>query len=124
MGFYQGLAAWRGAHGLALAIYSATRGWPSDERFGLTIQARRAAVSIAANLAEGATKRGPREFRRFLDSSLGSLAELDCLLLIARDLAYLDADQWSALESQRHAVGGLVWRLYRRIAAAAARPPT
>lgn len=78
----------------------------------------------AANLAEGSAKRGAREFRRFIDSSLGSLAELECLLLIARDLGYLDAEQWSTLESARHSVGGLVWRLYKRIAAAAGRSPT
>ena len=90
---YERLDAWRLAHELALAIYDLTRSFPSDERFGLTSQARRAAFSAAANIAEGCVKRGPREFRRFLDISIGSLGELWYIIRLASDLEYLTADR-------------------------------
>jgi four helix bundle protein len=76
---YERLDAWRMAHRLALLVYKVTDDWPTEERFGLTIQVRRAALSIPENIAEGAAKRGHREFRRFLDISLGSLSELTYL---------------------------------------------
>ena len=62
---------------------------PQAERFGLTIQVRRAALSVPTNIAEGAAKRGSREFRRFLDIALGSLAELSYLLRFSRDYGLL-----------------------------------
>ena len=73
---YERLKAWETAHQLVLAVYRETRGWPSEERFGLTAQARRAAVSVTSNLAEGSARLGGRELRRFADIGLGSLAEL------------------------------------------------
>ena len=82
---YERFDAWRAAHHLALELYRATDTWPRSERFGLTIQMRRAALSVPTNIAEGAAKRGSREFRRFLDIALGSLAELSYLLRFSRD---------------------------------------
>ncbi len=87
---HQKLRAWEFCHRPTLAIYHSTNSWPNHELYGLTSQVRRAAVSAAANLAEGAAKRGPREFGRFVDMSLGSLAEVAYLLLLARDLALLE----------------------------------
>jgi len=55
---YERFDAWRAAHQLALELYRTTNGWPSQERFGLTIQVRRAALSVPTNIAEGAAKRG------------------------------------------------------------------
>lgn len=71
-------------------MYAGTADWPKSELYGLVSQIRRAAVSAEANIAEGAAKRGRRELRRFLDISLGSLAEVACLLRIAVDLGYLN----------------------------------
>jgi four helix bundle protein len=82
---HERLEAWRWAHRLALEVYNATDRWPRSEMYGLTSQARRAAISIPANIAEGAARRGPREFARYLNISLGSLAELSYLLLFSRD---------------------------------------
>ena len=69
---HERLKAWNACHDLVLEIYRKTSGWPVRERYGLTAQARRAAYSAAANIAEGSAKRGGAEFRRFLDISLGS----------------------------------------------------
>jgi len=72
-------------------VYRASGCWPKDEQYGLTNQTRRAAVSVPANIAEGQGRTGPREFAHHLSIAQGSLAELETLLLIARDLRYLDA---------------------------------
>ncbi|MFL5477276.1 MAG: four helix bundle protein [Gemmatimonadales bacterium] len=85
---YEELTAWRVAHELALEIYGATENWPKNELYGLTAQTRRAALSIPTNIAEGIAKSGSREFRRYLDVSLGSSSELSYLLLFGRDRGY------------------------------------
>ena len=84
---FERLSAWQASHRLAMEVYRVTRSWPREEIYGLTSQARRAAVSIPSNIAEGAAKRGTREFGRFLDVALGSLSELTCLLRLSLDRA-------------------------------------
>jgi four helix bundle protein len=81
---HRDLTVWQKSIELCAAVYSATRSFPPIERFGLTAQARRAAVSIASNIAEGAARSSPREFARFLFIARGSLAELETQLEIAR----------------------------------------
>ena len=110
---HENLKAWGACHKLALATYRATAGWPNSERFGLIAQARRAAYSAAANIAEGMARRGPKELRKFLDFSIGSLAELSYIFTLAKDLTYLTRDQWSELEALRDHAGRLTWGLYR-----------
>ena len=83
---YDELDAWKASHALALAIYNATKNWPRDERYGLTAQIRKAGFSIPTNIVEGRAKLGRREFRRFLDISWGSLAEVEYTLRLAKDL--------------------------------------
>ena len=120
---YERFDAWRAAHHLALELYTATDAWRRQERFGLTIQVRRAAPSVPANIAEGAAKRGSREFRRFLDIALGSLAELSYLLRFSRDYGLLTEESWLALETQRDQTGRLTWGLYRAVSNATEDPP-
>ena len=79
---HRNLDIWRNAVSLSARIYELTRVFPREEMFGLTNQLRRAAVSVASNIAEG-SKRPDPDFRRFLDYSLGSLAEIDTQLTIA-----------------------------------------
>ena len=93
--------------------------WPQAERFGLTIQVRRAALSVPTNIAEGAAKRGSREFRRFLDIALGSLAELSYLLRFSRDYGLLTEESWLTLETNRDRAGRLTWGLYHAVSKAA-----
>ncbi len=109
---YERLAAWRLTHTFALEIYRRTDNWPKDERFGLTSQLRRAALSVPTNIAEGAARRGNREFRRFLNISLGSLAEVRYLMRFSLDRGLLAPDQWMELEAKRNHAGLVTWRLY------------
>ena len=108
---YERLIAWQKCHELTIAVYHATSAWPSSERYGLTAQARKAASSAAANIAEGSAKRGVREFRRFLDIALGSLAELSYWLRLARDLGY-DGDSLRTLEAVLGEASATTWGLY------------
>jgi len=90
---FESLAVWQKAHELALSIYQLTVRLPGEEKFGLTSQLRRAAVSVAANIVEGHARQSRGDFARFVSIALGSAAELRYLLLLCRDLGYLtDAD--------------------------------
>jgi four helix bundle protein len=119
MAVYEKFSAWRGAHLLALEIYRLTDFWPKQERFEITTQLRRAALSIPANIAEGSARRGSREFSRYLNMSLGSLAELAYYLLFARDRGLLTPQEWVEIEDLRNRVGQLTWRLLQAVSRAA-----
>ena len=110
---FERLDAWHRCHELTLAVYVATAAWPKSELYGLVSQLRRAAVSAEANIAEGAAKRGRREFRRFLDIALGSLSEVACLLRIAADLGYLHGAEGDTLQQARERASQITWRLYQ-----------
>ncbi len=105
MAVYERFEAWQRCHELALAVYDSTKSWPREELFGLTSQARRAAHSAAANIAEGSAKRGSRKFRRYLDITLGSLSELSYTLRLARDLKMLSEEQWTGLDVVQQRAG-------------------
>ncbi len=85
---YKELLVWQKALLVTRNVYRLTRSFPSEERFGLIAQMRRAAVSIPSNIAEGQARRTTREFIQFLSHSEGSLAELETQMLISVDLAY------------------------------------
>jgi four helix bundle protein len=112
---YERLRAWKACDDLTLAVYGTTKQFPRDERYGLTSLARRAAVSAGANIAEGSAKRGAREFRRYLDISIGSLSELANLLHLARRLEYLTAEEWRHLDELRAQASKLTWHLYNSV---------
>ena len=113
---FQRLDAWKLAHRFALDIREETSHWPREERYGLTEQIRRAALSISNNIAEGQAKRGSRELRKYLDISLGSFSETTNLLLFARDCGLMPPDRWEALEPRRKEVGLVLWRFYQSVA--------
>ena len=87
------LIVWQKAHALVLQIYRHSACFPKTEVYGLTSQVRRAAVSIAANIAEGFKKRGVSDKARFLNIAQGSLEEVRYYLILACDLEYLDNQQ-------------------------------
>ena len=89
---YRDLEVWRYALNWTEAVYRASATWPGEERFGLTSQVRRAAVSIASNIAEGSARRTTGEFLQFLGMARGSLAEAETQVLIATRLGYISGD--------------------------------
>lgn len=97
---FRGLVVWQKAHEVTLQIYQASSSFPSEERFGLTAQLRRAALSIPTNVAEGCGRQAEGDFRRFLEIASGSASETEYLLLLASDLNYLDADSAATLTDQ------------------------
>jgi four helix bundle protein len=84
------LEAWKNAMDLVDDIYSVSKNFPSEEKFGLTSQMRRAAVSVPSNLAEGAARKSKKEFANFVNIAKGSLSELETQLLISKRQNYVD----------------------------------
>ena len=114
---YERLKAWEHAHKLFLVVHSATKSWPREERYELTSQVRRAAFSVPANIAEGAGKLGPKEFRKGLDIAHGSLYELSYALLAAREFGYLKDEEWKAIEPIRDETARVLWALLKAVSA-------
>jgi four helix bundle protein len=107
---------WSSAHELTLALYKATRSFPSDERFGLTAQIRRATVSIGANIAEGCGRRGRKELARFLIIAAGSASELDYHLIVAVDLGFVERSAYERLASHLAGVRRMLATFIRKVA--------
>ncbi|MCC7422799.1 MAG: four helix bundle protein [Planctomycetaceae bacterium] len=112
---HRDLIAWQKAIRLVVVSYRVTHSFPAEERFGLTQQLRRAAVSVAANIAEGKGRGTPSEFNRFLNIANGSLTELDTHFVIARELGYLDQSTLEAVVSQIEEVGRIVTGLRKSL---------
>jgi len=86
---YRDLEVWKKAVHLAKMIYEATENFPARELYGISGQLRRSAVSVASNIAEGQARDGKKEFIYFLKIALGSLAELETQLIIAKEIGFL-----------------------------------
>lgn len=110
---FTGLDAWREGHKLVLAIYQVSRKFPAEEKFGLTNQIRRAAVSITSNIAEGFSRYNQKEKKQFYRTSLGSLTEVQNQLLIAKDVGYLPRENFQKLADQSVIVSKLLNGLIR-----------
>ena len=91
------LVAWQKGHKLVLQIYKTSKDFPKDEVFGLISQIRRAAVSITSNIAEGFSRKSPKEKAQFYYMALGSLTETQNQLLISKDLAYINQHEFQSL---------------------------
>ena len=102
------LEAWSIAIELVTEVYKRSERFPKEERYGLTSQIRRAAVSIPANIAEGAGRRSQKEFLYFLSNSQGSASELETELIIAHKLGYLDETSFASLISVLERIGRLI----------------
>jgi four helix bundle protein len=112
---FRDLNVWAKAHTMTLDVYRATAAFPKSELYGLTSQLRRACVSIEANLAEGCGRRSNNEFARFIRIAMGSATEVECHLMIARDLGYLSSDRdvalRAALDEVKRMLNGLLDRV-------------
>ena len=112
---YRDLIAWQKAMALARSVYAVSASWPPEERFGLTSQVRRAAVSVPANIAEGSGRSGSREFRHGLSMAHGSLCELETQMLIGIDLGLCEPGSGKQVMDQAAEVGRIIRGLIRKL---------
>ena len=96
---YRDLEVWKLSIDFVKKVYQVTHNFPASENYGLINQIRRAAVSIPSNIAEGQGRNSAKEFKQFLAISLGSLAELETQLIIAKEIEYLTQNGLDALLS-------------------------
>ncbi|HEV8618250.1 MAG TPA: four helix bundle protein, partial [Candidatus Udaeobacter sp.] len=102
---HEKLDVWKKSIDFVVKVYKATEAFPKDEKFGLTSQLRRPAVSIPANIAEGAARRSAKEFAHFLSNSQGSASEVETELLISRKLSFLPDAQYKDLSIALDEIG-------------------
>lgn len=112
---YEKLNVWKLSHELALQTYEMTKKFPREERFGITAQLRRAALSIPTNLAEGNARRHPKEYLRYCDIARGSLAEVRYLLRFALDLTALSLEDYVELSAGYESAGRMLNALMQSI---------
>jgi len=112
---HRDLKVWQISLDVTETLYRVTSDWPKHEQYGLISQVRRAAVSVPANIAEGAGRRTPGEFMHFVGIARGSLAELETLLIVARRLDYLDEPTHRAIFNDLLELGRMSTGLLRSL---------
>lgn len=112
---YQELLIWQKGMEIVKAVYKITHSFPKEEIYGITSQIRRSAVSIPSNIAEGRSRASGKEFIQFLKITLGSLAELETQLLIAKDIGYLREEEIrpliGLLDEERKMLNSIIYKL-------------
>ncbi len=113
MNHYKKLDVWVKSYQMALDVYKATESFPGSEKYGMTSQTRRAAVSIALNIAEGAGRNTRKDFNNFLCIVNGSLCEVETLLMMAKDLKYIKHEQFTLLIRKLEEIQKMIFGLKR-----------
>ena len=108
---YKNIKAYKLAEELVMNIYSITNKFPKEEMYGLTSQMRRAAISVPANISEGASRNHKRDYLQFLYVSRGSMAELECLMDIANRLGFLPNKEHEQISNKRSEVAKTLYGL-------------
>ncbi len=109
------LKVWQRAHALVLHVYRFSAYFPSDEKYGITSQLRRAAASVPTNIAEGCKRKYPQEYARFLNIAEASLSETQYLLMLARDLNLLSQEDQQALDEQIEHLAPMLFTLREKV---------
>ena len=112
---YRDLKVWSKAHLLALKVYKITKAFPKEEQFNLTSQIRRAALSVPTNIAEGAGKFSNKDFAKFLQIALGSINEVDYLIIFSNDLGLIDKDEFDILSKEVGEIKGMLISLIKKV---------
>jgi len=110
------LTVFKKAHELTLEIYRITKNFPSDEKWGLTSQIRRASASICSNLIEGSHRNNRLEYRQFVGIANGSAGEVKYQLQLAHDLGYIDDDRYPGLKEESDNVCKMLRGLIKSLA--------
>src|SRR4029077_12924477 len=112
---FEKLDVWQKAIDFADLVYNSTRNFPSEERFGLTNQMRRAAVSVSSNIAEGTSRMSETDFRRFIEIATGSVFEVVSQSFIGRRQGFLTDDSFRVLYSSAEEIGRMLSGLRRSL---------
>ncbi len=122
MGHFKDLKAWQHARSLAILSKAAIARLPESERDGLADQWKRASYSVVLNIAEGASRRGTKEFRRFLDIARASLHEIEAILDLVLALGYFRLEDLTQVQATRDECAKTVYGLLRKLADAPKQP--
>ena len=106
---------WKLSHDLTLDIYKLTHGFPKEELYGLTSQIRRASSSIPTNISEGCGRDSDAEFNRFLTIALGSACETEYLIILAKDLTYVEDNQSNILIERVNLIKSKIYQLKQKL---------
>lgn len=112
---FQDLLVWQKSHELTLKIYKISSSFPKEELFGLSSQIRRSAVSIGSNIAEGCGRNSDAEMKRFLVISTGSCSELECQIILAKDLGYIPDIIFAELSEKVNTTRRMLHSFIRRL---------
>lgn len=123
MAHYKTLKAWQHAQRLAIDCVRTSKGFPDYEQAALADQLRRACYSVPLNIAEGNTRYGSRDARRFFDTARGSLAEVETIIGMAKELGYISPADFGRLEALTDETGRTLYGLLRKVSGAAGRLP-
>ncbi len=105
---YRSYRVWPKAYNLTRGVYEITRRFPPDERYGLTAQMRRAAISVSSNFAEGMGRSGDRDKARFIYIAIGSANELEVQLDLSRDFGYVNVGDYKDIVKELQNVRGML----------------
>lgn len=111
----QNLEAWKQSFQFVIDVYTLTKGFPDEEKFGAISQMRRAAVSVPANIAEGATRKSTKEFIRFLYIAEGSVSELDTLLCLSEALGFCAFEKVMPLYDSLERISKIILGLIKKL---------
>lgn len=106
---------WRLSHEITLETYSTSKNFPSSEKYGITSQLRRAAVSIPTNISEGCGRNTDNEFVRFIHIALGSSHEVEYLIQLAFDLKFFDKETYENLDQKINTIKRKLFQLEKKI---------
>ena len=121
---FRSLKVWQHAQRLAIECARVAKRFPEADQKVLAVQLLRASSSVPLNIAEGSARKGAREFRRYLDVARGSLAEVESALELARELEYLDVEEYGRLDAIATETAKTLWGLLRKVSDATTRRPT
>lgn len=112
---FRDLKVWERAHGLALKVYRLTKNFPVQEQYGITSQMRRTAVSIPTNIAEGCGRGSDNDFARFLEIAFASASELEYLLLLSKDLEFIDGPCHGGITAEVEEVKRMLYSFIQKL---------
>lgn len=121
---FRTLKVWQHAQRLVIECSKAAKRFPDEDRNVLTEQLLRACYSVPLNIAEGSARKGSKEFRRFLDTARGSLAEVQTALELAKELGYVSPAEYDRLDAIATETAKTLWGLLRKVSDTATRYPS